>query len=56
MRSFKYELHSVETHVASNIPNIFWKAKHKQTKQITDRVSLAVHRNKPKVKRSLSGH
>ena len=48
---FKYELHSVDTRVASNIPNIFWKAKHKQTKQITDKVSLAVRRNKTKGKK-----
>ena len=48
---FKYELHSVDTRVASNIPNIFWKAKHKQTKQITDKVSLAVCRNKTKGKK-----
>ena len=53
---FKYELHSVDTCVASNMPNIFWKAKHKQTKQITDKVSLAVCRNKTEVKRSLTGH
>ena len=43
---FKYELCFVDTHVASNIPNIFWKAKHKQVKQICDKVSLAVHRSK----------
>ena len=45
---FKYELRSVDTRVASNIPNIFWKAKHKQVKQICDKVSLAVRRNKTK--------
>ena len=48
---FKYELHSVDTCVASNIPNIFWKAKHKQVKQICDKVSLAVCRNKTKGKK-----
>ena len=48
---FKYELCSVDTHAASNIPNIFWKAKHKQTKQITDKVSLAVGKNKTKGKK-----
>ena len=48
---FKYELCSVDTCVASNIPNIFWKAKHKQTKQITDKVLLAVCRNKTKGKK-----
>ena len=32
---FKYELCSVDTRVASNIPNIFWKAKHKQAKNTT---------------------
>ena len=48
---FKYELHSVDTRVASHIPNLFWKAKHKQIKQITDKVTLAVHRNKTKGKK-----
>ena len=48
---FKYELHSTDTRVASNIPNIFWKVKHKQMKQIADKVSLAVHRNKIKQKK-----
>ena len=48
---FKYELCSVDTHVTSNIPNIFWKAKHKQVKQICDKVSLAVCRNKTKGKK-----
>ena len=48
---FKYELRSADTRVASNIPNIFWKVKHKQIKQIADKVSLAVHRNKTKGKR-----
>ena len=48
---FKYELHSVDTCVASNIPSIFWKAKHKQVKQICDKVSLAVCRNKTKGKK-----
>ena len=38
---FKYELQSVDTKVASNIPNIIWKGKHKQIKQIKDKVSLA---------------
>ena len=33
---FKYELHSADTRVASNIPNIFLKTKHKQMKQIAD--------------------
>ena len=42
---------SVDTRVASNIPNIFWKYKHKQIKQITDKVSLAVCRNKTKGKK-----
>ena len=48
---FKYELHSDDTKVASNIPNIFWKTKHKQMKQIADKVSLAVCRNKTKGKK-----
>ena len=48
---FKYELRSVDTHVALNIPNTFWKAKHKQVKQICDKVSLAVRRNKTKGKK-----
>ena len=34
--------------MASNIPNIFWKVKHKQIKQIADKVSLAICRNKTK--------
>ena len=49
---FKYELHSADTQVASNIPHIFWKVKHKQIKQIADKVSLAVHRNKTKRKKT----
>ena len=48
---FKYELHSADTRVASNIPNIFCKAKHKQIKQIADKVSLAVCRNITKGKK-----
>ena len=48
---FKYELRSVDTRVASHIPNIFWKAKHKQIKQIMDKVTLAVRRNKTKGKK-----
>ena len=48
---FKYELRSAHTQVASNIPNIFWKVKHKQIKQIADKVSLAVRRNKTKGKK-----
>ena len=41
----------LDTRVASNIPNIFWKTNHKQMKQIADKVSLAVHRNKTKSKK-----
>ena len=48
---FKYELRSADTRVASNTPNIFWKVKHKQIKQIADKVSLAVCRNKTKGKK-----
>ena len=48
---FKYELISVDTCVASNISSTFWKAKHKQVKQICDKVSLAVRRNKTKGKK-----
>ena len=44
-------MYSVDTRVASHIPNLFWKAKHKQIKQITDKVTLAVHRNKTKGKK-----
>ena len=38
---FKYELCFVDTCAASNIPNKFWKAKHRQTKHITDKVSIS---------------
>ena len=39
-------------HVLLQIFQIFfWKAKHKQVKQICDKVSLAVHRNKTKGKK-----
>ena len=48
---FKYELCSADHQVASNIPNIFWKVKHKQIKKIADKVSLAVRRNKTKGKK-----
>ena len=51
---FKYELRSADTRVASHIPNLFWKAKHKQIKQITDKVTLAVRRNKTKGKKDHS--
>ena len=43
---FKYGLQSVDTRVASSIPNIFWKAKHEQVRQITNKVSLTVCSNK----------
>ena len=30
---FKYEMRSVDRRVSTNIPNIFWKTKHKQINQ-----------------------
>ena len=48
---FKYELHSADTRVASNIPNIFWKVKHKQIKQIADRYHWLFVETKQKEKR-----
>ena len=44
-------MHSADTQVASNIPNMFWKVKHKQIKQMADKVSLVVCRNKTKEKK-----
>ena len=48
---FQHELRNVDTRVSSNIPNIFWKMKHKQIKQISDKVHLACRRNKHKGKK-----
>ena len=46
----KYELRSVDRRVSQNIPNVFFKLKKLQTKQIGDKVSLAVRRCKSKGK------
>ena len=48
---FKYEMRSVDRHGSTNIPNIFWKTKHKQINQIHQQVSFALHRNQSKGKK-----
>ena len=48
---FKYEMRSVDRRVSTNIPNIFWKTKHKQINQIHQQVSFALHRNQSKGKK-----
>ena len=48
---FKYEMRSVDRCVSTNIPNIFWKTKHKQINQIHQQVSFALHRNQSKGKK-----
>ena len=40
-------MRSVDKRVSTNIPNIFWKTKHKQINQIHQQVSFALHK-KPK--------
>ena len=40
----KYELRCVDRRVASNIPNMFFKQKRLQTKQVCDKVTLALRR------------
>ena len=47
----KYELRCVDRRVASNIPNIFFKLKRLQIKQVCDKVTLAVRRFKTKGKK-----
>ena len=41
---------SVDKRVSTNIPNIFWKTKHKQINQIHQQVSFALRRNQSKGK------
>ena len=48
---FKYEMRSVDRRVSTNIPNIFWKTKHKQINQIHQQVSFALRRNQSKGKK-----
>ena len=48
---FKYEMRSVDRRVSTNIPNIFWKTKHKQINQIHQQVSFALRRNQTKGKK-----
>ena len=48
---FKYEMRSVDRRVSTNIPNIFWKTKHKQINQIHQQVSFALCRNQSKGKK-----
>ena len=44
-------MRSVDRHVSTNIPNIFWKTKHKQINQIHQQVSFVLHRNQSKGKK-----
>ena len=48
----KWELRSVDRRAAQSVPNIFFKHKKLQMKQISDKVNLAVRRCKKEVKRS----
>ena len=45
---FKYEMRSADRRVSTNIPNIFWKTKHKQINQIHQQASFALRRNQTK--------
>ena len=47
----KYELRCVDRRVASNIPNMFFKQKRLQIKQVCDKVTLALRRFKTKGKK-----
>ena len=44
-------MRSVDRRVSTNIPNIFWKPKHKQINQIHQQVSFALCRNQSKGKK-----
>ena len=44
-------MRSVDRCVSTNIPNIFWKTKHKQINQIHQQVSFALRRNQSKGKK-----
>ena len=46
----KYELRSVDRHVAKNVPNIFFKFKIVQMKSVMAKKSLLMHRCKRKGK------
>ena len=48
---FKYEMRSVDRRVSTNIPNIFWKTKHKQINQIHQQFLLLYVETKVKAKR-----
>ena len=47
----KWELRSVDRRAAQSVPNIFFKHKKLQMKQISDKVNLAVRRCKGKGKK-----
>ena len=47
----KYELRCVDRRVASNVPNLFFKVKRLQIKQVCDKVTLALRRFKTKGKK-----
>ena len=44
-------MRSVDRHVSTNIPNIFWKTKQKQINQIHQQVSFALRGNQSKGKK-----
>ena len=48
----KRELRSVDRRVAQSVPNIFFKHKKLQMKQISDKVNLAVRRCRKEAKKS----
>ena len=47
----KYELRCVDRRVASNVPNLFFKVKRLQIKQVCDKVTLALRCFKTKGKK-----
>ena len=51
----KWELRSVDRRVANNVPNMFFKLKRLQMKQVTDKVNLAMRRFKTKGKKITAG-
>ena len=46
----KYELQSIDRHVATNVPNVFFKFKKVQMKSVMTKKSLLMHRCKRKGK------
>ena len=48
----KWELRSVDRRATQSVPNIFFKHKKLQMKQISDQVNLSVRRCKKEVKKS----